>query len=110
MRAAIIATAAVAGLALCGSARAEEAQIRGIGASSCALWLSNAINERDGEMWITGFWSGLNLYSNTNRRVGQTVDAAGLIGEVRKVCGERPSTSLGDAALDVYAMIAAQHR
>jgi hypothetical protein len=85
----------------------------GFGASAitAAPSLSNGLAvESAGENWIWGFWSGLNDFSITNRMVGHTTDAAGLMGEVKKVCGEHPSKDLFQAVREVYDVIAAQHR
>jgi hypothetical protein len=114
MRAAIITTAAVAGLALCAGARAQEntaqATIFGIGRLSCADWMANAMSERDGADWAMGFWSGLNVNSITDRQVGHTGDGESILGEIKELCAEHPSMRLAEATVHAYDMLAAQHR
>jgi hypothetical protein len=63
-----------------------------------------------GQQWIGGFWSGLNLFSNTDRRVGHAVDIDDIFGEIQKVCTEHPSMTLREATYRVYKMIEAQHQ
>jgi hypothetical protein len=114
MRAAIFITTTVLCLAFCGwEARAQNDAVWfwGIGQHSCANWLSNGpAAENAGENWIWGFWSGLNVFSNTNRVVGHGVDAAGIMGEIKKVCIDHPSANVFQAVRQVYDMIAAEHR
>jgi hypothetical protein len=111
MRASVV-IAAVASLALGGGARAEDTTftLLGMGALSCAHGLSDKFMEDVGQQWIGGFWSGLNLFSNTDRRVGHAVDIDDIFGEVRQICVQHPSKPLHEAVREVYAMIAKQHR
>src|SRR5262245_44427837 len=83
-------------------AQPQQALIAGIGRMSCSRWLSQSFNE--GEGWILGFWSGLNLANA--RTVGQHTDGEGIIAEVRKVCATRPSMTLVSATFTVYSEMA----
>jgi hypothetical protein len=83
-------------------AQPQQALIAGIGRMSCFHWLSNSIDE--GEGWILGFWSGLNLANA--RTVGQHAAGAEIIAEVRKVCATRPSMTLVNATFTAYSEMA----
>jgi hypothetical protein len=85
-------------------ARPQQALIAGIGRMSCAHWLSESFNE--GEGWILGFWSGLNLANA--RTVGQQSDGGVIIAEVRKVCATRPSMALVNATFTAYSEMASR--
>ena len=114
MRRAITITAL--SLTLCGVAGAEDgalndrATVTVIDNRSCARWLESAATKNAGDHWIAGFWTGLNVFSQRNRLVGDKVDPEGIIGEVEKVCREHPSMALVFAAKQVYDMMAEQHR
>ena len=82
----------------------QQALIAGIGRMSCAHWLSESFNE--GEGWILGFWSGLNLANA--RTVGQHTDGGGIIAEVRKVCATRLSMALVNATFTAYSEMASR--
>jgi hypothetical protein len=88
-------------------ARAENWAI-GVGAKSCAFWLSTPVLQAAGVTWITGFWSGLNYVSD--KTVGMHTDNEGLFAEIKKICQEHPSKDLTDATWEVYRMIEDQHR
>ena len=83
-------------------AQPQQALVAGIGRMSCAHWLSQSFNE--GEGWILGFWSGLNLANA--RTVGQHTDGEGIIAEVRKVCATQPSMTLVKATFSAYSEMA----
>jgi len=81
------------------------ALVLGTGFQSCANWLSTPEYERDGNEWILGYWSAVNLL-NENHGVGRNTEGPGIIGEVRKVCVAEPSTRLSDAVARVYRNLA----
>jgi hypothetical protein len=83
-------------------AQPQQALITGIGRMSCSHWLSQSFSE--GEGWILGFWSGLNLANA--QTVGQHTDGEGIIAGVRKVCATRPSMTLVSATFTVYSEMA----
>src|SRR5215475_5353320 len=83
-------------------AQPKQALIAGIGRMSCVHWLSQSFNE--GEGWILGFWSGLNLANA--RTIGQHTDGEGIIAEVRKVCATQPSMTLVKATFSAYSKMA----
>lgn len=82
----------------------------GAGIYSCGSWLSTPARVQEGEVWIMGYWSGLNRANPQGRTVGRSTDADGLIGEVRKVCEEQPSMKLIDAATQAYVKLQAVGR
>ena len=101
MRAWIIAFAIVAGgQAL--DAGLETANVYGIGGNSCASWLSSNRNETEGDIWVLGYWSGRNDANAANHKVGATTGADGIIGEVKKVCKDKPSLTLFHAVGRVW--------
>ena len=85
-------------------AQPKQALIAGIGRMSCVHWLSQSFNE--GEGWILGFWSGLNLANA--RTVGEHTDGEGIITEVRKASAMRPSMTLVGATFTVYSETASK--
>jgi hypothetical protein len=101
MRAWIIAFAIVAsGQAL--DAGLETTNVYGIGGNSCASWLSSHGNETEGDIWVLGYWSGRNDANAANHKVGATTGADGIIGEVKKVCKDKPSLTLFHAVGRVW--------
>jgi hypothetical protein len=69
---------------------------------SCARWLSNDYEEEQGEHWIFGLWTGLNMKNHDGGLVGQTTDGEAIIGEIKLICQKEPSLSLLNAAWRVY--------
>lgn len=80
----------------------ESAYLYGIGRSSCANWLSQPEHESEGETWILGYWSGLNVLNAPSHLVGGHSDGPAIIGEVKKICLSEPSTALSNAVARVY--------
>jgi hypothetical protein len=76
--------------------------VYGIGASSCAHWLSSPENESEGKSWILGYWSASNEVNPNRHTVGGNSDSDAIIGETKKVCTSEPSTRLIDAVGRVY--------
>jgi hypothetical protein len=109
MRAAIVAATGL-GLTICGGAGAQVEELDPFIAVGCTTWLQNAETESLGEVWITGFWSGMNAHSPDNTIVGKTTGRKGIYGEVKKYCSEHPSHLLGVAAAVVYARMARDHQ
>jgi hypothetical protein len=72
------------------------------GNNSCAAWLANAATEQAGNNWIVGFWSGLNLNSQTRHDVGKTTDGFGIVALVKKKCSDDPTSMLLGTTVDVY--------
>jgi hypothetical protein len=92
-------------LALGSSAQAQQkayAVSVGVGSIDCGTWLSTASYKTKGESWLLGYWSGINVTSRTNRMVGHTTDARGILGAVEKVCADDPTRKLSDATVIVY--------
>jgi hypothetical protein len=96
--------ATAVGLVLCGDVGAQtETLVFGFGTHSCATWVSQPADEIEGRAWILAFWSGMNaMGGNDGRLVGHSTDVEGIIGEVRKYCGERPSAQLWSAVVVVH--------
>lgn len=74
----------------------------GIGIRSCATWLDDPGSEISGSNWILGYWTGMNTNNNTNHAVGDSTDALGIISEIKKLCTEKPSLTLSEAAEKTY--------
>jgi hypothetical protein len=109
MRGAIAAATGLV-LAICGDAGAQAGELDPFIALSCASWLQNAETESEGEVWITGFWSGMNAKNPDTNTVGMTTDRKGIYAEVKKYCRDHPSHLLGVAAAVVYARMARDHQ
>lgn len=73
----------------------------GMGIRSCAAWLQNDASEITGNNWILGYWTGMNE-SNANHAVGNSTDALGIFGEIKKTCTEDPALSLREATASAY--------
>ena len=91
-------------LIISGHALAENDNflVFGIGLSSCAHWQSTPSRQREGAIWIYGYWSAANHIADTQRQTGRHTDADGIVGEVKKVCDTRPSMGLVEAAGIAY--------
>jgi hypothetical protein len=111
MRATIFTITTVLGLALYGEdARAQHRTVNIRDVRSCAFWLTNRANQSEGNVWILGFWSGLNFNNESNPKVGEFTDNEVIFAEIEKLCREHPSRSLVEATTQVYDMIAVQRR
>jgi hypothetical protein len=69
----------------------------GVGAQSCATWLSTSARREVGIQWVFGFWSARNVEGYMRKEhgdVGASTDNLGIIGEIEKKCREQPSTTL----------------
>lgn len=77
-------------------------QIRGIGRSSCASWLSTPAKEAEGTVWVLGFWTGANAFSEGSGSVGSTTDAEGILALVKRRCAADPSALLMSAVTQAY--------
>jgi hypothetical protein len=74
----------------------------GIGRMSCAHWLSSPQSASEGEVWIMGYWTGVNVVNDKNHMVGSHTDADAIFGETKKICTNEPSSVLSDAVARVY--------
>ena len=79
-----------------------QSYLFGTGRMSCAKWLSHPEYERDGDQWILGYWSGVNVLNPDNHLVGMNSDAEAIFGEVKKICRAEPSTTVNDATARIY--------
>jgi hypothetical protein len=73
------------------------------GVQSCTVWQSSPRNQLAGQTWILGFFSGHN-YAKAHK-VGQSTNASGIIGEVKKICTAQPTMRLRDATKEAYGNI-----
>ncbi len=95
--------AAMSNSAMSNSALSEPYFLMG-GTRSCAAWLSNGATKNAGDHYITGFWSGLNAFNQNTimRMTGNHTDNLGTIGEIEKICREKPSMDLQNAVFEIY--------
>jgi hypothetical protein len=86
------------------SASAQEGrsvQMFGIGLKPCSYWQANKTSISEGQVWIYGFWSALNLAID-GHRVGGGLDGLEIVAAVKKTCDARPSTTLYQAATTTF--------
>lgn len=74
----------------------------GIGTDSCLNWQSTDAHKTEGNAWILGFWSALNLASRIDAKIDADVDADGIWSEVKIACAKAPLGKLADAVLETY--------
>lgn len=78
----------------------------GMGAGSCAAWQADPAHISAGNHYITGLWTGLNMFNPASHKmVGSKTDAVGIIGEVKLYCASHPSDALADAISETYVMM-----
>ncbi|HEV2572047.1 MAG TPA: hypothetical protein VGU72_09945 [Beijerinckiaceae bacterium] len=82
----------------------------GIGTDSCANWQSSDAHKSEGDAWILGFWSALNLASRVDARIDADIDANGIWNSVREACTQTPSGKLADAVLETYDKMVVRRR
>ena len=90
------------------SASAQEnrsVQMFGIGLKTCSHWRATRASISEGQIWIYGFWSALNLAVD-GHRVGAGIDGLEIVAAVKKVCDARPSTTLYQAAAATFEEMA----
>ncbi|HEX3972536.1 MAG TPA: hypothetical protein VHX19_14495, partial [Stellaceae bacterium] len=78
----------------------SETYLLGQGLHSCANWLSRPEYYRDGEQWILGYWSALNVSGSS--AIGSHSDGEAIIAEIKLICVAEPSTGLTTAIDRVY--------
>lgn len=98
---------AVLGLAFsCSTSSAEGAKVSvhltGIGSLSCAHWRSTRARRLEGDVWIHGFWSGLNYVAAASDQPQSDAGEAAMLAEVEKICAQQPSDVLASAAWSAY--------
>lgn len=89
-------------LAFCLMSHAATAwTVRGAGGASCGR-VSGDAEEHEAffTSWILGFFSGLNLLTESN--TSSDVDVRAIWAAVEKYCAENPLEDMKDGALDVY--------
>jgi hypothetical protein len=90
----------VAGIVMAMSPATAEAQTPNprIGLVTCASWLSNPAQARDGENWLYGFWDGLVQGLGHPNRIGQLPNLDLMLDDVRSNCKGKPSSTLAESA------------
>jgi hypothetical protein len=98
-----ITTAAILFFASILPAAAEEPTVMvfGIGTASCAMWMSEPQLETEGQVWILGYWSGINMVNGS--MVGHSTDGLGIIERVKEACRADPALRLANAVGNVRA-------
>jgi len=90
------------------AASAEEdrsVQMFGIGLKTCSQWRASKASISEGQVWIYGFWSALNL-AIEGHRVGAGVDGLDIVAAVKKACDAHPSTALYQAVASTFEEMA----
>ena len=85
---------------------AEEAEVavrlNGIGSLSCAHWRSTPARRAEGNVWIYGFWAGLNYVAAASDQPQLDVSEPAMVAKVDKICAQQPSQVLASAAWTAY--------
>ena len=90
-------------LAVATPVTAQKLTIHGIGASSCATWLSSPGTEAAGNSWSLGFWTAMNFYVERDApMVGTTTDTNGILASIRRECEMDPAETLAFAVVQVF--------
>jgi hypothetical protein len=87
-------------------AQANEVMTYGIGRNNCVHWLQDEYHKSEGQIYILGYWSGLNAMSTTNRFVGRQSDSQAIWAEVELYCKNHPSERFMNAIIETYRMFA----
>jgi hypothetical protein len=98
----IVAAFLAVALPSCGATAEQDTLVLGIGARSCAYWLSTPPARNEGRIWIMGFWSGWNLANDRDHQVGRHTDVDGKVALVQKECDRDPSMTLMNATARAY--------
>ena len=56
----------------------------GIGGMSCAYWRATREHRLEGNVWIYGFWTGLNYVAAASDQAQAKIDAAAIVNEVKR--------------------------
>ena len=73
-----------------------------LAATDCGKWLSTPQNEKNGEQWVLGYWTALNVANVENHVVGSRSDKAAILREIKNLCLADRSTQLVDVINVVY--------
>jgi hypothetical protein len=74
----------------------------GIGRMSCAHWESTQAHQREGTIWVYGFWTGLNYVAAASDQTQANIDVAAIVAQVEKTCARQTSQTLASAAWTTY--------
>ena len=74
----------------------------GIGRMSCAHWESTQAHQREGTIWVYGFWTGLNYVAAASDQTQANIDVAAIVAQVEKTCARQTSQTLAGAAWTTY--------
>jgi hypothetical protein len=94
--------ALVFALGATGTQADNTVQAFGIGAKSCAYWLSGPEHEADGRSWALGFWTAYNNLNGVSHLVGVKSHAEAILAEIKESCLAEPSMSLGETVARAY--------
>lgn len=82
--------------------------VRGNGVLTCATAFLPENSAGTGE-WIAGFWAAWDMAEiHRAKPVAQASDLNGILGEVRKVCEDQPSTPIVKAVMATRKVIASR--
>ncbi|MBM0169663.1 hypothetical protein [Altererythrobacter sp. C41] len=88
-----------------GSPIGRTVDARGVGATTCVTALMPD-NRVAAENWIAGFWAAWDMSQITTAEpLAPNSDLNGIVGEVEKVCREKPSISLLFATLEARSIV-----
>jgi hypothetical protein len=76
--------------------------LAGVGAKTCAYWLSSRGHKSEGAVWIYGFWSGLNYVAAASQQDQSKANGDAMIAAVEVLCRREPSRILAAAAWSAY--------
>jgi hypothetical protein len=76
--------------------------LAGVGARTCAYWLSDKDRKSEGTVWIYGFWSSLNYVAAASEQKQSQASSGAMIAAVEKLCRREPSRVLAAAAWSAY--------
>jgi hypothetical protein len=76
--------------------------LAGVGARTCAYWLSDQTRKAEGTVWIYGFWSGLNYVAAASDQDQSKASGAAMVAAVETACKHDPTRVLASAAWSAY--------
>ena len=87
------------------SAQETEWLVRGVGNWKCSQWLSSSANQRVGETWLEGYWTGFSQRASEAQGAydnNPEIDRPRVSGEVARACSLRLEMPLWVAAEVAY--------
>jgi hypothetical protein len=74
----------------------------GLGTMTCSYWLSTPELEGEGDAWLLGFWTGMNMVNRADRTIGVQTDGDNILRMIKHDCRETPTWLLVDVATNAY--------